>query len=192
MVEQVLKLREKSQLSANDAFTVVQLLQEQALPIFSLRNASVQSNTSSLSSQPTVTVQNRHSQAGRRRERISPSQTLHKVNQRSSPFGSSTSYRTSTDVKVTDDMPIQLDDVDEFPPIGSAATASCTTRWATPCDLLLCVPVCGVCQGKTEWVKWRNCQNNIHWFIKLNLTELVISSTGVWIYLTVTILIACT
>ena len=131
MVEQVLKLREKSQLSANDAFAVVQLLQEQALPIFSLRNASVQSNTSSLSSQPTVAVQNRHSpapQAGRRRERISPSQTLHKVNQRSSPLGSSTSYRTSTDVKVTDDIPIQLHDVDEFPPIGSAATASYTTR----------------------------------------------------------------
>ena len=37
---------EKEQLDASDAFDVIRLLQEQALPIFSFRNASVPSSSS--------------------------------------------------------------------------------------------------------------------------------------------------
>ena len=111
MVDQVLKLQEKRQLTASDAFSVIQLLQEQALPIFSLRNASLQP-TFNVSSAQSKT---RHSQLGRRRERLSPNQRTHKpsLDQRVSPRGDSTPAGT-----IPAAAPLQLDSVEEFPPIG--------------------------------------------------------------------------
>ena len=110
MVDQVLKLQEKRQLTGSDAFSVIQLLQEQTLPIFSLRNASLQ---------PILNVrstQSKHSQPSRRREKTSPNQHTHRpsLHQRVSPRGDGSPASV-----VLGSTPLKLDSVEEFPPIGS-------------------------------------------------------------------------
>lgn len=125
MVEEVLKLHEKEQLEASDAFAVIRLLQEQALPILSLRSTSVPSSSSTPVSLPTKSIaRTRYSpalQAGRRGERISPGQQSAKLSsfQRTPPLA--TPDRAQRKVPKSQ---LDIESFEEFPPIGPTNAAA--------------------------------------------------------------------
>lgn len=129
MVEEVLKLQEKEQLDASDAFAIIRLLQEQALPILSLRNASVPSSTSTPVSHTSKSVaRSRISpsvQVARRGERISPGQAPVKFtsSQRTPPLAACHANADHTQRSAPQSQ-LDIASFEDFPPIGPTSASA--------------------------------------------------------------------